>query len=308
MSTAEIVKVDTPRFVVAEGGQRHNVGEYTGIEPSANDQRVVELWINKPRKTNSEHTKAQYRRCYLQFAEAVGVPLQAVRYETLLDWQNSLTGELRTVRTKVSVIRSLFSFAHKIGYLRINPGVMLETPSVPDDKHNRTPTEEEVLSMITVTKKARDKTLLRVLYSSGARVSEILALKWQDVVPVADEKAVLMIFGKGGKNRQPGISAATYKELLKLRKGAAGNEPVFKSNRGTALDRSVAVRIVKQAAEAAGIEKSVSPHWFRHGHVSHTLDRGANPEAVRQQVGHSSLATTTGYAHASSSSADVLAV
>ena len=70
--------------------------------------------------------------------------------------------------------------------------------------------------------------------------------------------------------------------------------------------RQLLRRIGKRAAEQAGIRKPVSAHWLRHSHVSHALARGANPAAVQAQVGHASLATTTGYAHADRYSSDYL--
>ncbi len=69
-------------------------------------------------------------------------------------------------------------------------------------------------------------------------------------------------------------------------------------------------RIVRKAARRAGIESNVSPHWFRHAHISHALDRGASMALVRDSVGHSSVSTTNGYLHArpNDSSALYLAV
>ncbi len=83
---------------------------------------------------------------------------------------------------------------------------------------------------------------------------------------------------------------------------------VFRTRTGAALDRVAAHRMLKCVAQRAGVSEDVSAHWLRHSHVSHALARGANVEAVRQQVGHSSLNTTTAYAHADSYSADVLAL
>ena len=305
MSTTAIVTTQATQ-ISTSSATLGNVGEYTMIAASTDDQRLSELWINRPNR--SVHTKAQYERAWRQFCEAVPVPLQAVTYEHLQQWAEQLTGSEHTRKVKISAMRSLFSFAQRVGYLRVNPAVMVDPPKARDTKHVRILTESDVHAMLAVTKCRRDKVLLRVLYSSGARISELLALTWQDVVPVDGGKAVLMIHGKGGKSREAGVSAATYAELLKLRDSRAGADPVFVSNRGNALDRTVVNRIVSRAAEAAGIAGNVSPHWLRHSHVSHALERGANPEAVRQQVGHASLATTTGYAHSSSSSADYLTI
>jgi site-specific recombinase XerD len=73
---------------------------------------------------------------------------------------------------------------------------------------------------------------------------------------------------------------------------------VFRSRQGGALDPSQVHRIVKQAAQRAGLPETVSAHWLRHAHVSHALDRGAPVHLVQATVGHASLTTTSRYAHA----------
>jgi len=99
--------------------------------------------------------------------------------------------------------------------------------------------------------------------------------------------------------------------LLDLR-GDGGNadDPVFRSRKGGALDPSQVHRIVGKAARRAGIKAPVSPHWLRHAHASHALDRGAPIHLVQATLGHASVATTGKYLHArpSESSAKYLAV
>lgn len=166
--------------------------------------------------------------------------------------------------------------------------------------------ERETIAIIgAAADNDRDAALLQCLYSAGGRVSEICALTWKDVVSTPDGGAELLIFGKGGKNRNAKISADTYRLLQAQRRFAEDTAPVFSTRTGSPLDRVAVHRIVKKATQRAGIAKAVSAHWFRH---SHALERGANPAAVQEQLGHSSLATTTRYAHASNSSADYLIV
>jgi integrase/recombinase XerD len=86
--------------------------------------------------------------------------------------------------------------------------------------------------------------------------------------------------------------------LSQLRGTAAPEDPVFKSQLGGALDPSAVRRIVYAAAKRAGLEAKVSPHWFRHAHASHALDRGAPIHLVQATLGHSSVATTGWYLHA----------
>jgi site-specific recombinase XerD len=108
----------------------------------------------------------------------------------------------------------------------------------------------------------------------------------------------ITVFGKGGKTQVVVLPATVWKELAELRGAAGDDDPVFRSQKGGALDRSAVHRIVKRAAARAGLPAAVSCHFLRHAHVSHALDRGAPAHLVQQTVGHSDLRTTSRYAHA----------
>ena len=118
------------------------------------------------------------------------------------------------------------------------------------------------------------------------------------------------MYGKGEKTRHVLLSAETWRELVQLRGSAGEDDAVFESQKGGCLSRVQVWNIVSQAADRAGIEKNVSPHWMRHAHASHALDRGAPVHLVKDTLGHASLATTSQYAHArpGDSSARYLAV
>jgi integrase/recombinase XerD len=243
----------------------------------------------------------------MAFLGAVGKPLQAVNYTDLALWQASLTGSINTLRLKVNAIKSLLSFAHKVGYIRINPGVMIEPPHLEETKHRKMLSEEEIIKLVSSDLSARDQAILRVMYSSACRVSELINLRWQDVVEVNDGKAVLVIRGKGSKTREAGISASAYKAMRNIT--PAFVEPftfVFLSNRKRQMDRTTVNHLFKKLSALVG--KDISPHWFRHSHVSHALARGANPVDVQEQAGHSSLQVTTSYAHKTKASSDYLVI
>src|SRR2546428_5463414 len=95
---------------------------------------------------------------------------------------------------------------------------------------------------------------------------------------------------------------------MKVSRGASVNEPVFSSRKQHGhLDRSQVLRIVQTAAKRAGVVGKVSPHWMRHAHASHTLDRGAPLHLVQATLGHSSVATTGRYLHARPTEAESIA-
>jgi site-specific recombinase XerD len=130
------------------------------------------------------------------------------------------------------------------------------------------------------------------------RVSEACGLTWRDVQERGDAGQVT-VYGKGGKTRAVLLSAATWAELVRLRGNAPNDDPVFPSKRtGRHLNESAVWRVVRAAAQRAGIAAGVSPHWLRHAHASHALDRGAPIHLVQATLGHSSVATTGRYLHA----------
>lgn len=284
-----------------------NSGDYQLIERGTSDEQLVAMWAHKARKSQSQNTTAQYMRQGATFLATVGKPLQAINYKDLQDWQAGLSGSINTLRLKVNAIKSLLSFAHKLGYIRINPGVMLEAPHLEETKHRKMLSEEEVIKLVSSNLSARDQAILRVMYSSACRVSELIGLRWQDVIEVGDDKAVLVIRGKGGKSREAGISAAAYKAMANVKPAFVDpTDFVFLSNRKRQMDRTTVNHLFTKLSAIIG--KDISPHWFRHSHVSHALARGANPVDVQEQAGHSSLQVTTGYAHKTKASSDYLVI
>ena len=109
----------------------------------------------------------------------------------------------------------------------------------------------------------------------------------------------LNVLGKGGVERNVLLPASVSRSLLSLRGDAGANDPVFASRKGGGrLNERAVLGIVKRAAARAGIEAPVSPHWLRHAHASHAIDRGATLPEVQATLGHSNIATTSGYLHA----------
>jgi integrase/recombinase XerD len=98
----------------------------------------------------------------------------------------------------------------------------------------RTIEHDDVVTMLAMEPDARNKALLRLLYETGARVSEVIGLKWSDIAPRDEGRAQITIFGKGGRTRHVLISATLYEGLTAIR---ASSEYVFRSRSGRALDR-----------------------------------------------------------------------
>jgi integrase/recombinase XerD len=117
----------------------------------------------------------------------------------------------------------------------------------------------------------------------------------------------LSITGKGGKVRQVLLPEIVSCSLLSLRGDAGANDPVFPSRKGGGKLTEHAVHgMVKRAAKAAGINEAVSPHWLRHAHGSHAIERGASLPEVQATLGHGNISTTSGYLHPSPDSSSGL--
>ena len=166
-----------------------------------------------------------------------------------------------TARQYVLRAKSLLSYGHKLGYLRFNAGVAIKVR--PDQSQARLAqriiSEVEVGLLIRAALTERDRVLLAVAYAGGLRVSELVALKWADVI-LRDDKVQLSITGKGGRVRQVLLPKSVSRSLLALRGDAGANDPVFASRKkaGHLAEHSVHV-MVKRTAKRAGINEAVRP-------------------------------------------------
>lgn len=260
------------------------------------DQHLIAMWLHG----RSVHTQRAYSADVQRLQAHVSKPLASVTLSDLQSFADSLTDlSANSAKRTINAVKSLLTFGQKLGYLQFNVGAALKAPKPKNTLAERILTEAEVHSMIALTPTERDRVLLRLLYASAGRVSEVCSLAWRDVQPSnSGESGQVTLFGKGEKTRAVVLSKATWQALLSLRGAALASDPVFLSQKGGALDPSQVWRIVRAAAKRAGISGNVSPHWFRHSHASHALDRGASVALVRDTLGHSSLAVTSMYTHA----------
>jgi integrase/recombinase XerD len=210
---------------------------------------------------------------------------------------DSLSGAPATRRQRLAAVKSLLTFAVKIGYCPFNAGAVVRLPPVVNVLAERILTEEQVIRLIALERNPRNHVLLRLLYLAAARVSEICALRWRSCMPRRGAGQITVI-GKRDKVRSVLLPTSMWAELTALRGDAGDDEPVFRSRQGGPLNPMSVQRIVKTAAKLAGLPAGVSPHWLRHAHCSHALERGASPALVRDTAGHADLRTTSVYSHA----------
>lgn len=258
------------------------------------DDQLITLWLHG----RSAHTQRAYRSDAYRFLAFVSKPVAQVTLGDLQAFADRLQDLSPASCARIlSGVKSLLSFGHQLGVLPVNVGSALRLPALKSTLAERILDEPAVQRMLALESNERNRILLRLLYGAGLRVSEAAGLTWRDCRS-RDDAGQVTVFGKGGKTRVVLLSVGTWGELVKLNVSGDPDAPVFQSTRGGHLDVSMIRRIVRKAAERAGIPANVSPHWLRHAHASHALDRGAPIHLVQQTLGHESIATTGKYLHA----------
>jgi integrase/recombinase XerD len=174
-------------------------------------------------------------------------------------------------------------------------------------------TYDQIMSMINAALREsdpitlRDQAMLELLYSSGARVSELIGINMNDLSTVNSDGGditTLKLRGKGSKERIVPLgsfaTAAIENYCVRVRAGLLAKNPknnsaLFLNSRGGRISRQSAWQMVLDAASAAGITEHVSPHVFRHSYATHLLDGGADIRVVQELLGHASVTTTQIY-------------
>lgn len=209
-----------------------------------------------------------------------------------------------TARALVAA-RGLHRFAHREGLVPVDVAVNVHPPS-PPKRLPKALSVPDVLRLLEVfpagggPRALRDRALLELLYSTGARISEAVGLDRDDVDAPA---RTVLLRGKGGKQRlvpvgRPAL-AALDAYLVRSRPTFAargsGIAAVFLNARGARLSRQSAWAVLREAAERAGISAAVSPHTLRHSFATHLLEGGADVRVVQELLGHASVTTTQVY-------------
>jgi site-specific recombinase XerD len=197
-----------------------------------------------------------------------------------------------TGRQNVIGVKSLLWYAHRLGYAPFNAGATIRVRS---DARNcganlakRIISEVDVALLVRGARTKDDRVLLEVLYAGGLRVSEVASLAWADVLMRDKGQVQLSIQARASSRgsccrRQPSASLCWP--------CAATPAPTTRSSPvGAQLGEWAILGLVKRAAARAGIEAPVSPHWLRHAHASHAIDRGATLPEVQATLGHGNRA------------------
>src|SRR6185369_9916885 len=176
-----------------------------------------------------------------RFFAFVKKPLSQVTLTDVQAWADHLgQGSLKPASQNraVTALKSLLSFAQETGYLPFNVGAAVKLRPNRDALAQRILEESEVARLINAAPEGRDRVLLKLLYVSGVRVSEVCGLKWCDAL-ARQEGGQITVFGKGGKTRTVLLKPKVWQHLLSIKGDAKAADPIFRSRKGGgALDVS----------------------------------------------------------------------
>ena len=212
----------------------------------------------------------------------------------------------RSIARILSGVRSFYKFLVLDGYLEQDPTELLESPKIGKHLPEVLSVEEidaiEGVIDVSTPEGQRDRAAIEMLYSCGLRVSELCNLLLSDLYL---DEGFLRGTGKGNKQRLVPISERAIRELkswfafrnsINIKPGE--EDYVFISAaRKKHLSRITVFHNIKVYAEQAGIQKTISPHTFRHSFATHLLEGGANLRAIQTMLGHESISTTEIYTH-----------
>lgn len=244
----------------------------------------------------------------LDYVGSEGLQILDVKLDDLRNFVAALVDIGISARSQsriLSGVRTFYTFLILDGYIEDDPTELLEWPKIGEHLPEVLSVEEvdrlEQACDLSKWEGQRNRTIIEVLFSCGLRVSELINLRLSDLF--LTEKFI-RVMGKGKKERLVPISESAVKELQywfmdrNLMKIKPGEEDfVFLNRRGGHLTRMMIFTIVRRLAEAAGIEKTISPHTLRHSFATALLEGGANLRAIQDMLGHERISTTQIYTH-----------
>ncbi|MBC3541294.1 site-specific tyrosine recombinase XerD [Rufibacter sediminis] len=265
-------------------------------------------------KSLSSHSVEAYLRDVrklVQYFEVINekvgpLAVEAHHLRGFLEWINSLGMTAHSQARTISGIRAFYKFLIMEDQLNADPTETIEAPKL-QRKLPDVLSYDEIVTLfeaidVSTPEGTRNKAMLETLYSSGLRVTELIELKISNLY---EDLGFLRITGKGNRERLVPIGKDALKYIRLYLDGVRrhqvikkGNEDfVFLNRRGASLSRVMIFNIIKDLAAKTGLQKSISPHTFRHSFATHLIEGGADLRAVQEMLGHESITTTEIYTH-----------
>ena len=265
----------------------------------------------KLEKGLSKNTVEAYMRDYTLFAHFIlrqydVAPTQVEQYmvERYLAYLFEECNHARTSQAReLSGVKSFYNYLLINDKIEASPTEMITTPKRSRHLPDILTIDEIELIINSISldniKGKRDRAMLELLYSCGLRVSELTSLRLSDIF---FGEGYIRVMGKGSKQRLVPVGNVARERVMlymdeRKAKDTKDKDILFLNNRGKALTRNMVFIIIRKAVERVGIEKSVSPHTFRHSFATHLLEGGASIRQVQEMLGHESIETTEIYTH-----------
>ena len=206
----------------------------------------------------------------------------------------------------ISGLKSFFSYLIFEDYRSDHPLVLIESPRLGRKLPDTLAVEEidNLIDAVDLSSKEgeRNRAILETLYGCGLRVSELIDLKISDLF---FEEGFIKVTGKGNKQRFVPIAEVTekyisiYKDQIRCHQSIhkADSDVLFLNRRGKKLTRAMIFTIIKRLAVEINLQKTISPHTFRHSFATHLLENGADLRSIQMMLGHESITTTEIYVH-----------
>ncbi len=251
----------------------------------------VEVFLDEKRLSSSAMTMHQYTLILHRYQKYLGVPVENARRPAVVRYLNHLMFERKlshtTVANIMSVIKSFYSFMIQSEYMTSDPTKGI-SPIKVDKKAPVYLTQSEIEGLVNTAIDPRDSLIVKMLYATGVRISELVNIKKTDI---DFDRNTIKVFGKGAKERIVIIPAGLSSTLRTY------CEPLNDHNRLFELTTRTVQRDIKILGARAGITKHVTPHKLRHSFATHMLQNGGNVVAIQKLLGHTSLNTTQIYTH-----------
>ncbi len=206
----------------------------------------------------------------------------------------------------ISGLKAFYKYLVIDDYIKEDPTTLIEGPKL-GKKLPDTLSFEEIEKLIgaldlSKDENIRNKAMLETLYSSGLRVTEMINLR---ISHIYKDVEFIRVIGKGNKERLVPIGSEAIKHIdiyldhvrNKLPQYPKYSDILFLNRRGEPISRVMVFLVIKKLAEKIGLNKSISPHTFRHSFATHLIEGGADLRAIQQMLGHASITTTEIYTH-----------
>ncbi len=280
----------------------------SGPDQAAIDRFVDALWMENGLSANTLDAYRRDLEGLARWLNGRGGDLLAATQADLLGYlaaRHRQGAKVRSSARLLSSLRRFYRYQVREGMIQADPTARIESPRL-ERSLPATLSEAEVEALLAAPDTAdpvglRDRAMLELLYASGLRVSELVALTGERLNPM---QGVVRVLGKGGKERLVPVGEEALDWLQRYLKDARprllngrASERLFVSRKAPAITRQAFWYRLRQYAVKAGIRGTLSPHTLRHAFATHLVNHGADLRVVQMLLGHSDLSTTQIYTH-----------